>query len=71
MGRKRKPQTFSDELREAIDASGLSRYRICMKIGLAQSCLSRFMAGQMNLTTATLDRIAELIDLHVTTGGKA
>jgi transcriptional regulator with XRE-family HTH domain len=66
----RKRLRFSDELRRAIDASGLSRYRICRELGIAESTLSRFMSGERGLTLKCLDRLAELLDLHVVTGKK-
>ncbi len=58
---------FSDEVRRAIDASGLSRYRICKEIGLPEASMSRFMAGKTGLETATLDRLAAFLNLHVDT----
>jgi plasmid maintenance system antidote protein VapI len=60
--------TFSDELRRAVDDCGLSRYRLCKELGIAESTLSRFMSGERGLTMKCLDRLSELLDLHVTTG---
>jgi plasmid maintenance system antidote protein VapI len=65
----RKRSRFSDELRQAIDACGLSRYRVCKDLGIAESTLSRFMSGERGLTMKCLDRLAALLDLHVV-GGK-
>jgi hypothetical protein len=39
------PKCISQQLREAIDASEMSRYRICKEIGLPESTMSHFMAG--------------------------
>jgi len=58
---------LSDQLRRAVDESGLSRYRICAEIGLAQSILSRFMSGKGGLSLATIDRLADLLELSITT----
>jgi plasmid maintenance system antidote protein VapI len=66
MGKKR--LRFSDELRRAVDACGLSHYRICQELGIAESTLSRFMSGQRGLTMKCLDRLAALLDLHVAAG---
>jgi transcriptional regulator with XRE-family HTH domain len=63
----RKRLKFSDELRRAVDASGLSRYRIAKLLGVSESLLSRFMGGKW-LGQETLDALAALLDLHVTTG---
>ena len=59
---------FSDEIRKAIDASGMSRYRVCKATGIAQSTMSAFMAGKRGLSLDTLDTVAELLDIHITTG---
>jgi transcriptional regulator with XRE-family HTH domain len=58
---------FSDELRRAVDASGLSRYRIAKLLGVSESLLSRFKAGRW-LGQETLDALARLLDLHVAAG---
>ena len=63
----RKRLKFSDQLRRAVDASGLSRYQIAQLLGVSQSLLSRFMSGKW-LGQESLDALAELLDLHVTTG---
>jgi transcriptional regulator with XRE-family HTH domain len=56
---------FSDQVRDAVDASGLSRYRICAEIGIGQATMSRFMSGKGGLSMETLDRLAELLGLSV------
>lgn len=61
---------LSDQLRRAIDASGMSRYRICALIGLDKSVMSRFMAGTSGLSVETLDRLGELLELRVVAGVK-
>ncbi len=58
-------RSFSDEVRQAVDASDMSRYRICQEIDLNQSTMSRFMAGRSGLSLDTLDRLAVVLDLHV------
>jgi transcriptional regulator with XRE-family HTH domain len=63
----RKRLRFSDELRRAVDASGLSRYRIAKLLGVSESLLSRFMSGKW-LGQETLDALAALLDLHVAAG---
>lgn len=56
---------LSQQLRDAIDASELSRYRICKEIGLGESTMSHFMAGQCGLQLSTIDRLCELLDLRL------
>jgi hypothetical protein len=64
----KKQLRFSDELRIAVDGCGMSRYRICMELGIEQSLLSRFMGSKGGLSINTLDALAELLDLHVSVG---
>ncbi len=64
----KKRKSLSDELREAIDASGMSRYAICKAIGLDQAEMSRFMARKYGLRIQVLDRLAEFLDLHLRKG---
>jgi transcriptional regulator with XRE-family HTH domain len=61
----RKPPTLTDEIRQAADASGMSRYRICKELGIAESVMSRFMSRKAGLSLETLDRLAKLLDLHL------
>jgi transcriptional regulator with XRE-family HTH domain len=60
-----KPRRFSDQIRHAVDASGMSRYAICAKIGLNQGAMSRFMSGKGGLSMGVLDRLAEVLGLRV------
>jgi transcriptional regulator with XRE-family HTH domain len=66
MGKKR--VSLSDELRKAIDTCGETRYRIAKETGIAQETLSRFMSGERGLPMKTLDKLAEYLDLHITSG---
>ncbi|HEY8665651.1 MAG TPA: helix-turn-helix transcriptional regulator [Tepidisphaeraceae bacterium] len=61
-----KKTKLSDEIRRAVDDSGLSRYRIAKEIDVAESTMSRFMAGKGGLRMNVLDRLAALIGIHVT-----
>jgi hypothetical protein len=63
----KKQLTFSDEIRQFVDASGLSRYRICRELGIPESLMSRFMAGAW-LGVENMDALAKLLDLHVAAG---
>lgn len=60
---------MSDQIREAVDASGMSRYAICKAIGFNQGAMSRFMNGQGGLSMEVLDRLGELLGLEINTPG--
>jgi transcriptional regulator with XRE-family HTH domain len=60
---------FSDQLRRAVNDSGLTRYRIAKQLGVSESLLSRFMSGKW-LGQETVDAIAKLLDLQVSSGNK-
>jgi transcriptional regulator with XRE-family HTH domain len=57
---------LSDQIRRAIDASGISRYRIAVEIGLDHAVLSRFMADKSGLSVKNLDALADVLGLEVT-----
>ena len=57
--------TLSDEVRQAIDDSGLTRYRIAQDTGIDQAALSKFYNGQRGITSDTLDRLGEYLGLRI------
>jgi transcriptional regulator with XRE-family HTH domain len=63
-------QSFTDQIRRAVDGSGLSRYAICKRIGVDQAVMSRFMSGKGGLSLGVLDRLAELLGLVVVAKGR-
>jgi transcriptional regulator with XRE-family HTH domain len=65
MAKKRRLK-FSDQLRRAIETSELSRYEISKRTGIAQSTLSKFMAGKGGLSVEGLDKIADCLGLNLT-----
>lgn len=64
-------QPISQQLREAIDASGMSRYRICKDIGLDESTMSHFMASRCGLQLSTIDRLGKLLGLRIVAEDRA
>lgn len=61
---------LTDQLRAAIDGSGMSRYAVAKAINLDQSTLSRFMASKSGLALDTVDKLGELLDLQLVSGKK-
>ena len=59
---------FSDQVRRAINRSGMSKYRICELIELDKSVMSKFMSGKSGLSVETLDRLGEVLKLRVVAG---
>jgi len=61
---------LSDQIRQAVDESGMSRYRICKLLGIGQSTMSRFMAGEW-LGIENFDALADLLGLNLSQDRKA
>jgi transcriptional regulator with XRE-family HTH domain len=59
---------LSDQIREAITASCVTRYVLARQAGIPESAISRFMSGKLGLSTSTLDKIAEVLGLQVRVG---
>lgn len=55
----KKPPTFTEQLRQLIEASGESRYRIGVETGIDHATISRFMSGKGGLSMPNLDALAE------------
>jgi len=62
-------QRVTDAVRQAIRTAGVSRHRICRDAGIDKASISRFMAGKTGLTTASLDRLADVLGLDVVARG--
>jgi transcriptional regulator with XRE-family HTH domain len=53
------------QLRQAIKASPISRYQIAKTLGIDQSVISRFMSGEIGLTVANVEKIADYLELRI------
>ena len=56
---------MSEQLRQAINTSQISRYRISKETGVSQAALSRFMSGERSLTLDTVDVLADFLGLEL------
>ena len=65
MGKTKKPETLSGQLRQIIENGGLSCYAIAKQSGVDASQLHRFLRGTGRLTTDSLDRIGLVLKLRL------
>lgn len=63
---KRRSNRISDQLRQVIDESGLTRYQIAKETDIDESALAKFYNGQRGLSMKALDRLGEFLDLTIT-----
>ena len=59
---------LSDQIRQAIEYCGRTRYAIWKATGISQETLSRFLSGERGLPMKTLDRLADYLELNIVTG---
>lgn len=64
------PDPISDQLRQAIDASGLSRYQIAQETGISQAALSQFYNGHRGLAMWAVDALGECLKIKLVLGRK-
>lgn len=57
--------TLTEQLRQAIDASTKTRYRISKDTGISQSVLSLFCSGQRGLSLAAVDVLVCYLNLEL------
>ncbi len=64
---KSKPRlTMTDVLKQAIQESGLTLYRIAKETGIVGTSLLRFMQGETSLRLDKADVLAEYLGLELT-----
>ena len=60
-----KPDALTDQLRQYVERSGKSLYRISQETGIGQSGLSRFMRAERGLSLESIDTLAEYLGLEL------
>jgi len=65
MGRKR-TTLLTDQLRQAIDDSGLTRYQIAKATGIDESALAKFYNGHRGLSMQALNALGDFLQLRIT-----
>ena len=63
MGSKR--LRLSDQIRQAVEKCGETRYAISKATGIDQATLSRFISGKQGMPMKTLDLLADYLGLAI------
>ncbi|MFI5458034.1 MAG: helix-turn-helix domain-containing protein [Isosphaerales bacterium] len=58
-------EPFSEELRRATRESGMTRYAISAKTGIAQSTLCKFVQGERGLSLESIDKLMDVLGLEI------
>ena len=66
---KAKREKPSDVVRRAVNAAGVTRYRLCKASGVDKGTMSRFMAGKGGLPIESLDALAPVLGLRIVVDG--
>jgi transcriptional regulator with XRE-family HTH domain len=67
---KKRTNLLTDQLRQAIDDSGLTRYRIAKETGISESALAQFYNGHRGLSMEALNALGEFLQLRIILGRK-
>ena len=54
-----------DAIRDAIERSDATRYRIAQDTGISEGHLSRLMSGERGLSVESIEQLAEYLDLEI------
>ncbi|MSR59845.1 MAG: XRE family transcriptional regulator, partial [Planctomycetaceae bacterium] len=63
---KQSETKLTDQLRQAIDDSGLTRYQIAKETGIDESALAKFYNGHRGLSMKALNALGECLQLTIT-----
>jgi transcriptional regulator with XRE-family HTH domain len=67
---KKQAKLLTDQIRQAIDDSGLTRYRIAKETGISESALAQFYNGHRGLSMEALNKLGEFLQLTIHLGRK-
>ena len=65
---KKQSKQLTDQLRQAIDDCGLTRYEIAKQTGIDESALAKFYNGHRGLSMQALNALGECLQLKITLG---
>lgn len=66
----RRTDLLTDQLRQAIDDSSLTRYRIAKETGISESTLAQFYNGHRGLSMEALNALGDCLQLTIHLGRK-
>jgi transcriptional regulator with XRE-family HTH domain len=64
-------RSLAEQLRQAIEDSGITMYKLSQDSGVNRSQLSRFMRGQRDLSLAVADKFCEVLGIGLSTQADA
>ena len=67
---RKQSKLLSDQLRQAIDDSGLTRYRISKETGISETALALFYNGQRGLSMKAMNALGKFLELEIILGRK-
>jgi transcriptional regulator with XRE-family HTH domain len=67
---KKRTQMLTDQVRQAIDDSGLTRYEIAKQTGIDESALAKFYNGHRGLSMDALNALGQVLQLKIKLGRK-
>lgn len=62
-----KKETLRHQLQRVIEASGMTVYKIAKESGVDKAQLSRFLSGKGGMTLDTIERLAPVLGIAITT----
>jgi DNA-binding Xre family transcriptional regulator len=57
--------TITEQLREAVEHCGMTRYAIAQRTGIPESVLCRFVTGGKGLRTDSIDPLCQFLGLEL------
>lgn len=61
----KKSKKLSDQLRQAIDDSGMTRYALAKLAAIDESALAKFYNARRTLSMPAMDRLGEVLQLEI------
>ena len=65
----KKSKKLSDQIRDAMTSSPLTRYRLSKLTGIDQTALMRFERGEVGLLLENIDKLAEPLGISIAKTG--